>query len=428
MVLRPFAVALVLLTAPFAYAAEATDVPDAADGDDPFDAHVSLRFDYTYQRALITRENTQISEHDQVKSPRTVDVRELDYQRHTIRLRPRIEVGIFHDLSAFFEWPIVVRDQQNTSFANGTDATNSTLARDMNGPVPTIEGWRQTRGSADGSYDQERFGFPNRGYNEWNINPADGSFESVRAQFDYPTLGVRWSPLNNERDPSKPTITLQVDYNLGILPLPVANPTDDTPTSDEPASVAKGLHEFHFHVGMSKRWLLLDPYFLVDYWLPFGATNAYPGFQPRHRGGFTFGMEVVAYENPKLDQKVAIDLSAVTHYLSEGRDYSEMSDALGELTYVGQSMRMGGNVGVYLRAFEFAYIDVTGSALYDTEHFLTSESIGKDGENNNGVVDLDPNEKERSVYFNPALDTPGRRLKVEDSVHLQVMVHAALTF
>lgn len=431
--------ALSLLCAAPTLAAQVTDVADAADGDDPFDANIEVKYDFTWHRALITRENTQVPSGG--GTARTLDVRELEYNRYTHRVRPRIEVGIFHDLAAFVEWPIVIWDEQSTGFAPGTNSSNSTITRDMTNP-PTIQGWPETCGSGRNGLDENNcYGWPKRGYTDWRVNKDTGEYRSVRVGFDYPQVGMRWSPVNNERDVSKPTITLQADYNLGFLPLPVANPSEDAATRENPGPVAKGVHEFHFQVAMSKRWMLLDPFFVVDYWLPFAASDAEIGLFPRHRGGFTLGMEIVPYENEKLSQKFAIQLSGLAQYFSEGRDYNELSDLLGELNYSDNFMRTGLNVGLYFKPFEFGFINVVGSALYDTPHLVTTERIGSDldppGTPGHGKVNLDlerdgralqPQEIERNVYYNPAIDTPGRRFKIDESLRLQAMVHLALTF
>lgn len=434
--------ALSLVCAAPTLAAQVTDVADAADADDPFDANIEVKYDFTWHRALITRENTQVPSGQSANKARTVEVRELDYNRYIHRVRPRIEVGIFHDLAVFVEWPIVIWDDQQTKFTAGTNNTNSTITRDMTN-TPTIEGWSETCGSgADGLDANGCYGYPQKGYTEWRVNKDTGEYRSVRAGFDYPQVGLRWSPVNNERDASKPTITLQADYNLGFLPLPIANPTDDVADMDSPGPVAHGVHEFHFQVAMSKRWLLLDPFFVVDYWAPFSASDAYLGLFPRHRGGFTLGMEIVPYENLKESQKFAIQLSGMAQYIGPGRDYSELSDLLGELNYTDNFMRTGLNLGLFFRPFEFGYINVVGSAMYDSPHLVTTEKIGDDedepGTPGYGVVNLDlrnrdgqplPKEQiERNVYFNPAIDTPGRRFKIDDSLRLQVMAHVALTF
>ena len=418
---------------PNAFAAQATDVPDAADGEDLFDANLELKFDLMRKTSLITRENVQKPEAE--PGARAIPVRELDYERLRLRLRPRLEVGIFHDLSAFLEWPIVLYDQRTTKFTEGTSAANSTLSRDrLPAPAPIIDGWGETCGSGGGGGSvngQGCWGYPQAPYNNWAFDD-EGQWQSVRAGFDYPQFGVRWSPVNNERDISKPTITLAADYNLGFLPLPVEDPENDNPTQDDPGPVAHGKHEFHFQIGVSKRFALLDPYFLVDVHVPFSAEDAVTGLELFPYGGFTLGMEIVPYENPEMHQKFAVQVSTDAVYMSEGRDYVEISDALGELTYRDDYFKAGLNLGLYFQAFQFGYVDVVGTVAYETPHYITAEDIGDDrdaeGDRGFGVVDLAVEDEERNVYFNPAYDTPGRRFRVEDSIRLEVMAHAAVTF
>jgi hypothetical protein len=431
-----------LLAAPPAFGAQATDVPDAVDGDDPFDAHLELKFDLMRKTSLITRENFQVPEGENRARP--IHVKEFEYQRLRMRLRPRLEVGVFHDLGIFVEWPIVLWDQRSTSFANGTNTDNSTVQRDAApNDAPGIDGWPNAgeapcgSGGIGGNVDGDGcWGLPQSAYNAWGF--TDGQWESVRAGFDYPQLGVRWSPINDERDPTKPTVTLQADYNLGFLPLPVHNPLRDAATQEDPGPVAHGKHEFHFQIALAKRYLLLDPFFLLDVHVPFAASDAVLGYQVFPYGGFTLGMEIVPYENEKLHQKFAIQVSTDAKYFSEGRDYVEISDALGELTYRDDYMRAGFNLGLYFKAFQFGYIDIVGTAAYETPHYITTEDFGSDRCDEdpdrpqpncgNGVVDLAVEDNERSGYFNPVYDVPGRRFRAEDSLRLQVMAHAAVTF
>src|SRR4051794_21827384 len=97
-----------LLSASPASAAQITDVADAVDGDDPFDANLEVKFDVTRHSGILTRENFQPPENDPTGAARIVDVKELSFERVRFRVRPRLEIGIFHDLSVFAEWPIVI--------------------------------------------------------------------------------------------------------------------------------------------------------------------------------------------------------------------------------------------------------------------------------------------------------------------------------
>ncbi len=413
-----------------AHAAAITDVPDAAEDGNPIDVHLELKFDFVRSTALITRENTQPPPDDATCAPRTADVKELQWERQRFRLKPQLQVGVFHDLALFVEWPIVLWDAQTTRFAEDTDAGNSTLVRDAApAPTPTVDGWPETAGAGNDKPEIQggKYGFPNNGYNNWRFD-GQGKWSGYRQGLDNPQFGIRWSPLNNERDETKPTITLQADYTAPFFGF--MNPTtDELEDTGTPGNVADGLHKFHFSIASSKRFLILDPYFVVDYTIPFtgGKDEHLLGHFPRQTGGFVAGLEIVPYEDKKLDQKFAIELNGSARYFSEGRDYSEISDLFREQTYTDQFVRIGGEAGLRFKAFHLFFINVAGQFAYDTEHFLTIEDFGKDGDDGNDEIDLD-NAGERNAFYNPAIDTVGRRLRIEQSVQLGVLAHIGVTF
>ena len=414
-----------------ARAATVTDVPDALEPDNPIDVRTELKFDLARRTALITRENTQVPADDPTGAPRTVDVKELEYDRLKFRLRPRLEVGFFKDASFFVEWPIVLWDQQTTRFATGTNTDNSTLARDMApGPSPTVDGWPETEGT--GNTRQEivdgKYGFPGKRYNDWRVG-NNGAFKGYRQGLDNPTFGLRFSPINNERDDTLPTVTVQTDYTAPFFGfMDPTNDSIDDPT--QPGGVSDGLHKFHFSVAMSKRFSVLDPYFVADYTLPLPGTadTDLPGHQPRQSGGFTMGLEIVPYEETQMQQRFAVRVATSARYFSEGRDYSEVSDVFKEMTYTDQWVRIGGELGLSFKAFNLVHFDLSGFGGYDTEHYLTIEDFGKDlPDDPNAQIDLD-NAAERNPFFNPALDTVGRRLRIEQSTEIGVLVHLGLNF
>src|SRR4051812_35601001 len=117
--LRPSAVVVAafalapLLPSFEARAAQITEVADAVDGDDPFDANLEVKFDVQRHSGLITRENFQPPETAPTEPARTVDVKEMTFEDVKFRIRPRVEIGIFRDLSVFGEWPIIIWDQQD---------------------------------------------------------------------------------------------------------------------------------------------------------------------------------------------------------------------------------------------------------------------------------------------------------------------------
>lgn len=421
---------MLMVAAPAAWAARITDVADAADGDDPIDVQLDVSVEFTRHSGLITRENTQPPPNDPDGTPRTVDVKELEWERLRLRLRPRLEVGVFHDLALFTEWPVVIMDSQTTRFAEGTTSANSTIARDLApNAVPTVDGWPETAGSGTAlpEISDGRYGFPGKAYNDWAVG-ADGSFAGYRAGLDNPVFGLRWSPLNNERDATKPTVTLQADYTAPFFAW--MDPTnDDISDVAAPGPVTDGLHKFHFGVGMSKRFGVFDPFFQLDYTLPFGGTGAANvlGHQPRQFGGFIAGSELVVFE--QAQQRAVLELLGSATYFSEGRDYSEVSDLFREMTYTDQFVRLGAKGGVRYVVSDLFFIVAQGQLAYDTEHMLSIERFGNDlpSADLNNQVDLN-NPAERNPYFNPAIDTVGRRLRIEQSVQLGFLVTMGVTF
>jgi hypothetical protein len=440
-------VASSMLLASSAHAAKVTEVADAADGDDPFDANLELAFTFTRDTGVITREQTQLVAGE--NKARSVFARELSYERLRLTLAPQIEIGLFHDLSLFVMWPIVLQDYSKLKFDPGvfssSGTNNSTLAQHAVAQ-PTTAVWPETAG---GKAEDGKFGFPERSYNDWRLNlgSANDVLETTRAGFDNPSFGLRFSPVNNRRDDTKPTITLQADYTPSLMG--AMNP--DAPADDEGTAttgsgklkednVADGLHKLHFLVAMSKRVSIFDPYFVAEYTLPFAATtppgSALTGYEPPHKGGITVGTEIVPFEDAETGQSFAIDLAASAQYVSRGRDYSPVSDAFRELTFVDQHLRAQARVGFLFQLLSYLQIDVTTTGRYVTEHLITGEDFGFDkATDDNNTADLDlsrcvsgSDQCERNEFFNPVIDTPGRRLRIEAAFGFDLMAHVAVTF
>ncbi len=401
-----------------AQAARITDVADAMDEEDPFDANIELQYDLRQHTATITRENYQNDSNANPPVDRIMRVKELAYEGTIHEIMPRLEIGLFRDLGLFLKIPIIMAWTQKTKYADGTNASNSTLAKEKNSENPTlVDGWPS-----------QNFGYPkDLAYNDWRFDPATGAFSSERAGPNNPTFGLRWSPTNNERQPSAVTTTIELSYTAPFFPY--MDPWEEQETSTGGiGNVANGAHVVNFSVAMSKRFGALDPYFFLQYHGPIASSSAMQGFHGQHVGGFRTGMELIASEDLEYSQKLAFDVFAGALYMSEGRNYSEISDVLNDLTYVEQFMRTEAGAGLYFRAGPFVHLDIDFAFTYDTDHMMTAEDIGED-KNGNNYVDLDdPQGNETNIYYNPILDTPGRRLYVEESIGWNLMIHGGLTF
>ncbi|MCP4501649.1 MAG: hypothetical protein GY822_16950 [Deltaproteobacteria bacterium] len=412
----------------------------------PFTAYMGVDVDGLRHSALITRENTQIPVGGD--TARTVKVRELDYERYRIRVTPRLNLGFARMIGVYAKVPVVVYDATTLHYTKGTDSTNSTIGRDQEpAPVNNIDGWGAIQGSGGNTYDTvngqlQGYGFPNRSYNDWRFDPANNAgFTGLRAGLDYPTVGVWFAPVSNRSDSTKPTIRINLDFRVCVALKPM-DPSNDSLAENDPGSVADGACRVHVGTYFSKRFLFLDPYFEANYTFPFKSADAVYGYEPRHDGGFTLGLKIIPWELPSIGSWFALDMHARAHYFSKGRDYSELSDALRELTYTDEFMRTSFNAGLHYQVFRYMRVSLVGSFVYDTKHFLTSESVGCDGgcrdpetfpwDYERGAtsdkVELDESADERNQFFNPIYDTPGRRFVVDDSYQLRVLAKVAFTF
>ncbi|MBL93200.1 MAG: hypothetical protein CMH56_15480 [Myxococcales bacterium] len=415
---KPFALGFALMAAVWCapgHSARITEVADAMDDNDPFDANIEMQYDLRTHTASITRENYQQDTTNKVN--RVMRVKELNYESTQHMIQPRLELGLFRDLALYLKIPIVLSWNQNSIYANGTNASNSSLAQDQNNASPTlVDGWPTSN-----------FGIPEgQAYNDWRFDNATGAFSSERAGPNNPTFGFRWSPSNNERQPSSVTTTLDLSYTAPFFPY--MDPWTEAANSTDVGNVANGTHLIGLAVAMSKRFLFLDPHFLMHYTGPIPASEALWGLHGQHHGGVRAGLEIIAHEDPAYDQKFAIDLFGGTEYFSEGRNYSEISDLFNDLTYVEQFMRTEAGAGFYFKAGPFVHFDVDFLFTYDSDHMVTAEDIGTD-KNSNGYVDLDDlSSNEVNHWYNPILDTPGRRLYVEESLGWELMIHGGLTF
>lgn len=446
-----FAVAALspLVLAPV-HAAEITDVIDAADGDDPFDANIELRYLFEYRDAKITRESAQNGD--------TILVNELDFQQMTHTMTPTLQIGLWHDLAIFADFPLVIYDKRSGSFSTGVRGTNpatnngdgySTLTADrcrFGAPRPsycdsTLPSSRSTLSGTAGGYpvlDSDTV------WDMFDTNPESGEFSSVRGGFNNligfgdMSVGLAWAPLNQERSPTQPSWVLRFRYTIPTGK--VMNPLE-TSNAANPGGVGMGLHQFTWSTAFSHRFAVLEPYSNVFFTFGVPGASAVNGMLNQwstanlYQGGITTGVEIVPYENKSLEQRFAIDLHGTGLYHGQQRTYTELSDMLNEVTLRDQYATLLGHVGLYFSAARFVRFDVGVDIGTDTNHFITGEKIGTDSDGNdilqlddNGDGLIDRNAKEGNVYFNPVIDTPGRRLRVEETLLVVAGAHLALTF
>lgn len=452
--MRRFLILVTLALAPnMAVANDITDVIDADDGDDPFDFRAGVTYRRMLRRAKITREyncNPSIRAIDNETcagappAGELINVKELRYTRVIQEVVPELRLGLWHDLELLIQAPIVIADNQEIRFAgNGGDRdkaiitpANSTIAPGPNGGM-------------DG---QDLFPVPGD-----NVLPE-------RAGFGDMLFKIRYAPIAQERDDQRGDWMIELGYRA---------PTGETMKFGNEA-VGRSLHEIQVGTGLSRRFRYVDPFIHIHAVFPIPSKNSlfkdYGDAQehvgPGNRVGFDMGAEFVPYDDTATGMKVMIDLGVGATYQGEGRDYSELFDALaggaqvcdsgpgvfgaencgrfnpdsrseiaGEphngLTTVEEHVQLRTHLGLKLNVANHLRLGVEVGMAHDTEHFISNADVGKDLDGS-GLVEAKGtpgfNAAEQNPTFVAAIDQIGRRIRVEETTIFTVALNLGLMF
>ncbi len=452
---------------------EVTDVVDAFDGDDVFDLHLTLGYQYSTRSAHIRREsainsaaNPGLSSGDFTSSEMNV----ATYDETTSRLNTRADIGLYHDIALYLRMPIILSNDRKLSDLNGSAAVQNITA--MGGPADP------------GPLFTLPFNAPQR------------------SGIEYLALGFDFAFMNQFRDRTKPTwmAGFEARFGLGeplhacnadIAALQCANFTDvnrsgkagDAPGIEEGVfssgsgspGVSRGTTGLELHSFISRRIKYIEPYagFRTLFEFPqdksdFGATDLKGSLvnHPPLQGWVYAGLQIIPWEQREQFQRVTFDGRVGASYRSEGRDYSELFDALGSstapsirrptyatykldpaandgssvadqssqhvyftgITDVAAYMGWQAAVSVTWQAGE--YIKFTAGGVYTREqgHIITADQpcnpdfnndIGASGPcRNEKVVGTSKTINQTGIpnpNYRPTIDAVGRRFKTEDS-------------
>lgn len=317
--------------------AQYTEVADAFDIGDPYDFHLSVMYEHTRKKSEVARECTG-SEcvdsriNDYVYYEKALEAKDL---WHVLRITGLF--GIFRDLHLKIELPIIL--QHSTSIKKHPD-------------IETASAERILRDSGTGL---PIFNIPFTSTN--------------RSGIDYFTTGIEWGVLNQARNEAWPdwNIWLEGVWGVGKIMRPSGETDVDgdlgAAADGKNAGVSRGNLGIRGGSKIGKRFKYINPYFGFEFLFefpkreapyPFNNAVVYDGqvnLKPPMRGFMHFGLEVIPYEVPAKQQKFFVDLRFIGGYVSEGRDYSILFDALGTsndpgLNYAkGDPAFWGGEVG-----------------------------------------------------------------------------------
>ena len=452
-----------LLPASMAVSGPYTDVASAFDPGDGFDLTMSIDYGFDIQRAAVKRELSGFPGTGP-DDPLPL-VKDLVFKgaRHT--LTPRMELGIFTDLSLSVALPLILSqsrslslDQRDTPcvFPGGTEEPtcinrdNSTTVGDALLPPTGFDANNPGgAGFADGAL---LFRGPNR------------------AGIDQVHLGMTWAPMNQARDDTKPTWKLGAEARLAVgapMRLDVANPGSST-------SVGRGVNEVRLWTSIAKNFGWAEPFVEMWWVAPYSVTSdsafADLGFgqersASQQRAGTYFGFEAIALDQPEKKRRVSIDIGARLESNFEGRGYSEMwevfqyagqnlgdplyldadpvTDGVQDLQYPGVSrienhLSYGGRIGVRAEIGDMVQIGAAFKLIATQAHVITFADAGDDLPTCDAMITVDcevdnnvlvnPGTPEVNPGYVPLVDQVGRRYHADEIADYSVLFDARFLF
>ncbi|MCA9641978.1 MAG: hypothetical protein KC492_14830, partial [Myxococcales bacterium] len=384
---------------------EITNVVDAFDGDDQFDLSLTLGYQQTWKSAKIRRE-TFIDQGGLAGGGYTASgMNVAEYSETTARLNTKAEIGIFKDLALIIRLPIILSNDRELKSLEGSDKQASIVAQ--------------------GEPGEQLFTIP---------------FKSpTRSGIEYLAVGLDFGIMNQYRDSSKPTWVFGFEGRFNVsepmhacsestqgLNLPgttqkkCAQPGDidrdgqpneffDDTNGDNlqldgskggsrEAGVGRGTTGLEVHTYLSKRIKYIEPYGGFKALFEFQNESSDYGQSdlkgslvnhPPLRGTIVMGLNVIPWEVRDQYQRVAIDFRFSGTYVSEGRDYSELFDALGSsdapsLRYPAfaeyQRERPGSDVSVVNPASQKVYFTGLTDVQQHGEYRLSADFVWQAGE------------------------------------------------
>ncbi|RAL22932.1 hypothetical protein DL240_08550 [Lujinxingia litoralis] len=333
--------------------AEFTDLVDAADDFDdldeatydPFDFHLEPTFRFDYGTARISREapcvptggsTDTVDENPRLvrdsgrcREASIVNNKEMLYRQTRSALDITLRAGIYKDLEFRATLPYVFESSRALKYADDDQRIVNAANSSVDPSNERITRHAETIFQPGQSASQFVAGLDE--FQLYRYFDLDDNYrtETTRRGLADPTIGLHWAPWNDQRDPTKATLALGLDYTM---PITEVERFDNT-------AVGRGLHNLNFSVDASKRFDWIAPYFGMEYNLPLASTDSLYGrtdpnadsqgqviLNAPMSGMFTVGSEFIPYEDPETGARYGIDLRFRFGYTSEGRDYTALFD------------------------------------------------------------------------------------------------------
>lgn len=412
-----------------------TDVIDAADDHDPFDLNLSIGFARSITSGTIQREISGPG----IEPGQAAYTNVAQHRRLSNVLLLGMEVGVYRDVMVYANLPLMLSDERSLRAPN---------AGGMAGAAAP---------------------------------PFSVPFNSpTRSGIDYLALGAAWSITNQARMPSYRIWVLMLEGGCGVgVPLHACS-TEAVPGSSAACrgeydsagnqqwvsdpGISSGTNALRVETRVSRRIGYIEPYlgfafqheFLASsdkYFSPGGALPGVVHRRPPVLGELTAGLAVVPWEHRGRHQRFTFDLRGQFAYVSAGRDYSPLFDALGisqdstltspnleidcsmssdpaacasassvrraynyGLTDTQAHARLGARASLDMQAARYVRFTLGVSLYYNTPYLITGADPCNPGVAPDGADDQRIGTCTSGVInpsYRSSIDTPGRRFRLD---------------
>ncbi|WP_437740737.1 hypothetical protein WMF39_34445 [Sorangium sp. So ce1504] len=310
---------------------EITSVVDAFDDGDTFDLNFSFGFEYATKSAKIRRE-TSIAGPGLSSGGYTSNLLNVaTYNEATSKLNLRLDVGLYRDLALYLRMPLILNHARELTDLNGSAGAEAQAVALAGAPGEQLF--------------QMPFTSPNR------------------SGIEYLAVGLDVNIMNQARDRTKPTWLFGVEGRFPVSEpmhactespksgqVKCADPTDVNRNNSSDSElegqrvaqrdpgVSRGTIGLEVHTYLSKRIKYVEPYGGFKALFEFQQESSDYGLtdlktslvnHPPLVGSVMLGVLIVPWENREKYTGLTLDLRFTGEYHSEGRDYSELFDALG---------------------------------------------------------------------------------------------------
>jgi len=464
---------------------EIVQVADAFDGEDPFDLHLSLGYQSTWTNARIYRENNIRQPGLTTGGYTTSNLNVAKYEQHVTRLNTRADIGLYKDIALIVRMPVILSDDRELKGVDGSEANQPLVLAGAPGEQlfrlpfksPTRSGIEYLAVGLDFTLmSQAR----DRTKPTWVIG-LEGRFD-----IDEPMHACNENPPSGQVDCADPS-----DINRNGIPgefVENGQSLEGNFSGNRSPGVSRGTTGLEGHVLLSRRVKYIEPYggFDVLFEFPTASSDynatALRGSLVNHpplRGTMTVGIAVIPWEIRDAFQRITIDGRFTGSYISEGRDYNELYDALGSsdaetlrnpqfsdyranpvtadagdhpsvvdpasqkvyytgLTDVQQHGSYGFSLQATYQAGEFVKFNVGGTYTLVQGHLITYDQACNPDFNNSvdqsgpcRVGDPESGFAATGIpnpNFRKPINDPGRRFKVDDSTSFDAWISATVMF